>query len=137
MPRLARRCASRFTGPVAVLALVACVLAAPLSARAEEHIVPFDDDLRRLSEILGALHYLRDVCGADEGQKWRTEMQHLVDAEAPSGLRRAQMIASFNRGYRVYRQSYRTCTPSAATAIRRYLEEGSKIAREVTARYAN
>jgi uncharacterized protein (TIGR02301 family) len=47
------------------------------------------------------------------------------------------MIAHFNRGYRIYQQSYRTCTPSADLAIRRYLEEGSKIAREVTARYSN
>jgi uncharacterized protein (TIGR02301 family) len=99
--------------------------------------VPFENELQRLSEILGALHYLRGVCGANEGQKWRNEMQALIDAEAPSGARRSQMIASYNRGYRVFQQSYRTCTPAADLAIRRYLEEGSKIAREVTARYAN
>jgi hypothetical protein len=34
-------------------------------------------------------------------------------------------------------QSYRTCTPAADFAIRRYLDEGAKIAREITARYAN
>jgi uncharacterized protein (TIGR02301 family) len=47
------------------------------------------------------------------------------------------MIASFNRGYRGYQQTYRSCTPAADLVIRRYLEEGSKIAREMTARYAN
>jgi uncharacterized protein (TIGR02301 family) len=47
------------------------------------------------------------------------------------------MVASFNRGYRGFQQTYRTCTPAADFAIRRYLEEGSKIAREITARYAN
>ena len=47
------------------------------------------------------------------------------------------MIASFNRGYRAFQQSYRTCTPAADFAIRRYLDEGAKIAREITARYAN
>ncbi len=61
----------------------------------------------------------------------------IVDAEAPGGERRLRMIASFNRGYRGYQQSYRTCTPAAEVVIRRYLEEGSKIAREMTARYAN
>ena len=30
-----------------------------------------------------------------------------------------------------------TCTPAADLVIRRYLEEGSKIAREITARYSN
>jgi uncharacterized protein (TIGR02301 family) len=98
---------------------------------------PYDNDLRRLSEILGALHYLRALCGANEGPKWRNEMQALIDAETPSGSRRSQMILSFNRGYNTYQQSYRTCTPPAEIAIRRYLQEGAKISREVTARYAN
>ena len=98
---------------------------------------PYESEMQRLSEILGALHYLRDVCGAKEGQAWRNEMQALVDAEAPSGERREQLIASFNRGYRGFQQTYRTCTPAADFAIRRYLEEGSKIARDITARYAN
>ena len=98
---------------------------------------PYESDLQRLSEILGALHYLRDVCGAKEGQTWRNEMQALVDAEAPSGERRERLIASFNRGYRGFQQTYRTCTPAADYAIRRYLEEGSRIARDITARYAN
>jgi uncharacterized protein (TIGR02301 family) len=98
---------------------------------------PYDRDLQRLSEILGALHFLRGICGTNEGQKWRNEAQTLIDAEAPSGERHDRLVASFNRGYRSFQQSYRTCTPAANFAIRRYLEEGAKIAREITARYAN
>ncbi len=98
---------------------------------------PFDADLQRLAEILGSLQYLRTVCGANEGQKWRGEMQALIDAEAPSGERRRLIIARFNRGYRGFEQTYRTCTPAADLAIRRYLDEGAKIAREITARYGN
>jgi uncharacterized protein (TIGR02301 family) len=98
---------------------------------------PYDHDLQRLAEILGSLHFLRGICGANEGQKWRNEAQTLIDTEAPSGERHEQMIASFNRGYRAFQQSYRTCTPAADFAIRRYLAEGAKIAREITARYAN
>jgi uncharacterized protein (TIGR02301 family) len=98
---------------------------------------PYDRDLQRLAEILGSLHFLRGICGANEGQKWRNEAQTLIDTEAPAGERRDQMIASFNRGYRSFQQSYRTCTPAADFAIRRYLAEGAKIAREITARYAN
>jgi uncharacterized protein (TIGR02301 family) len=111
--------------------------AAQAPARAEVAAAPFDPSLQRLAEILGALHYLRGICGSNEGQKWRNEMQALVDAETPSGDRRARMIAGFNRGYRGFQQTYRTCTPAADLVIRRYLEEGSKIAREMTARYAN
>jgi uncharacterized protein (TIGR02301 family) len=119
---------------VAITVVILC-LSAP--ARALDPVVPFQADLERLSEILGALHYLRAICGSNEGQKWRNEMQALVDAEAPNGDRRSRMIANFNRGYRGFQQTYRTCTPAADLAIRRYLAEGSKIAREVTARYAN
>ena len=64
-------------------------------------------------------------------------MQALVDAETPSGERRSRMIASFNRGYNGFQQTYRTCTPAATVAIRRYLDEGAKISRDLTARYAN
>jgi uncharacterized protein (TIGR02301 family) len=107
---------------------------APLRAQVP---APFDGNLQRLAEIMGALHYLRGICGANEGQKWRNELQALIEAEAPSGERKARMVAAFNRGYRGFQQSYRTCTPAADLVIRRYLEEGSKIARDVTARYAN
>jgi uncharacterized protein (TIGR02301 family) len=118
-----------------LLIVIAAFSASP--ARAQDAAAPFDPDLLRLAEILGSLHYLRGICGANEGQKWRNQMQALVDAETPGGDRRARMIASFNRGYRGFQQTYRTCTPAASTAIRRYLAEGSKISRDLTARYAN
>jgi len=119
--------------------LILCLLGlatagAPLRAQAP---APYDGSLQRLAEIMGALHYLRGICGANEGEKWRNELQALIDAEAPAGERRARMVAAFNRGYRGFQQTYRTCTPAADLVIRRYLEEGSKIARDVTARYAN
>ena len=98
---------------------------------------PFDADLMRLSEILGALQYLRALCGANEGQKWRDEMQALLEAEAQTPDRRNRMTANFNRGYRSFQQAYRTCTPAANVAVRRYLDEGAKISREITARYTN
>jgi uncharacterized protein (TIGR02301 family) len=117
---------------------VALVALALMGAPARAQLpAPFDGNLQRLAEIMGSLHYLRELCGAKEGQKWRQELQALIDAEAPTGDRRARMIASFNRGYRGFQQTYRSCTPAAGVAIRRYLEEGSRIAREVTARYGN
>ena len=114
------------------------LLLATTPARAVEGgAAPFDGDLQRLAEILGALHYLRALCGANEGQKWRNEMQALIDAEMPNGERRQMIVASFNRGYRGFQQTYRSCTPAADIAIRRYLDEGARISRDITARYAN
>ncbi|WP_439924131.1 TIGR02301 family protein [Nitrobacter sp. JJSN] len=121
---------------VFAIVLVTAICGA-LPARAQEGAAPFDADLQRLAEILGTLHYLRGICGANEGAKWRNEMQALIDAETPSGERRARMIAGFNRGYNGFQQTYRVCTPAANVAIRRYIEEGAKISRDLTARYAN
>src|ERR1700760_1075378 len=117
-----------------VFLVMACALS---SARAEDAAAPFDGDLQRLAEILGTLHYLRGICGNADGAKWRNQMQALVDAETPTGERRARMIAGFNRGYNGFQQTYRTCTPAALVAIRRYVDEGAKISRDLTARYAN
>jgi uncharacterized protein (TIGR02301 family) len=64
-------------------------------------------------------------------------MQALLEAEAPSGERRNRLVANFNRGYHGFQQTYRTCTPAAVVAVRRYLDEGAKISREITARYSN
>jgi uncharacterized protein (TIGR02301 family) len=121
---------------LAALILISACHLAPV--RAQDAAAPFDGELQRLAEILGTLHYLRGICGTNEGPKWRNQMQALLDAEAPQGSqRRAHMMASFNRGYRGFQQAYRTCTPAADLAIRRYLDEGAKISRDVTARYAN
>jgi uncharacterized protein (TIGR02301 family) len=118
-----------------IAVLVAACSLSPV--RAQDAAAPFDGDLQRLAEILGTLHYLRGICGSNEGAKWRNEMQALIDAETPSGDRRARLIAGFNRGYNGFQQTYRTCTPAASVAIRRYIEEGSRISRDLTARYAN
>ena len=123
---------SRFLAPALI---VLCCLAG--ASRGQESAAPFDNELQRFAEILGTLHYLRGVCGSNEGNKWRNEMQALLDAETPSGERRARMIAGFNRGYNGFQQTYRTCTPAATLAIRRYIDEGLKISRDLTARYAN
>jgi uncharacterized protein (TIGR02301 family) len=121
-----------------IRSLVPPAAAAPAAkSPAQDQPAPWDHDLQRLSEIFGALHFLRGICNSNEGQKWRNEALALINAEAPNGKRHDDMVASFNRGYRGFAQSYRTCTPSADLVIRRYLEEGEKIARDITARYAN
>ncbi len=88
---------------------------------------PYDDQLMRLAEILGAVHYLRELCSANDGQQWRDRMQDLVDSEGSSALRKARLTRSFNQGYRGYSRTYTTCTPSAQSAIERFLAEGAEI----------
>jgi uncharacterized protein (TIGR02301 family) len=100
----------------------------PPAAAIEEKPAPYDERLERLSEILGAVHYLRELCGADEGQLWRDRMRDLIDAEGSSALRRARLPRRFNQGYQGYSRTYRTCTSSAQTAINRFLGEATQLA---------
>jgi len=119
---------SRHSPATTLLACAALLLAAGAARAASPDTKPYDDRLLRLSEILGAVHYLRELCGADEGQVWRQRMSELLQAEGSSALRRARLTRSFNKGYRSYSRTYNTCSPSAQNAINRFLTEGAQIA---------
>jgi uncharacterized protein (TIGR02301 family) len=105
-----------------------------LPARALE--APFETRLLRLSEVLGSLHYLRNLCG-DRTNQWRDEMEALLAAESPEPAMRARYISSFNSGYRSFGAAYTTCTQSARVAAERYRVEGATLSREIALRYGN
>ena len=98
---------------------------------------PYEKELLRLAEILGAIHYLRGLCGAEEGDLWRDKMEELMQAEAPNPAWRARLVESFNSGYRGFDRTYRQCTPSATQAIDLYLAEGRDLTGVIKARYAD
>jgi uncharacterized protein (TIGR02301 family) len=96
----------------------------------------YEDQLLRLSEILGALSFLRALCGQEDADTWRNEMAALLTAERPSPERRGRLIGRFNHGFETFNAVYRTCTPSAELAIARYLAEGQALASDVRSRYS-
>jgi uncharacterized protein (TIGR02301 family) len=55
-----------------------------------------------------------------------------MDAEGSTALRRAKLTRSFSNSYRSYSRTYNSCTPSAQTAISRFLTEGAEIADALT-----
>ncbi|TPK77024.1 TIGR02301 family protein [Mesorhizobium sp. B2-3-3] len=118
---------------VALCLAVGMTLAARPASSAE---APFEPGLMRLAEILGSLHFLRNLCG-EKGDQWRVEMQKLIDSENPDAERRARFIASFNRGYRSFGGTYTRCTTSATEAISRYMKEGETLSRDIASRYGN
>lgn len=87
----------------------------------------YDTQLMRLAEILGALHYLRELCDGKDGQRWRDAANELVKTEGNTALRKATIAQRFNLGYRGYRRTYRKCTPSARTTIDRFFKEAVEI----------
>ncbi len=118
------------TGSCTALALLyAICLPTDFARAAGEDSKPYDDKLLRLSEILGAVHFLRELCGADEGQIWRQQMADLVEADGGSGLRRVRLTNGFNKGYRSYRRTYQTCNGGAQGQLARFLTEGAELAK--------
>lgn len=110
----------------------------PANAAAEEKPTPYDERLERLSEILGAVHYLRNLCMDKAEDNWRASMQRLIDMEAAGEPKRQEKLtASFNRGYRSFAAIYTACTDSAVVAEERYRNEGATLATEITARFGN
>ena len=116
-----------------LLAVILLSLGFGAPTRAAEEGKPYDAQLLRLAELLGAVHYLRELCGANEGQLWREKMDALVEAEGTTAIRQARLVQSFNKGYRSYRRTYQTCTKSAEIAVARFLAEGAEIAEQVSA----
>lgn len=117
--------ATAFVTPVAAQSQPATLpqALAPINRDAK----PYDDRLLRLAEILGAIHFLRELCGGNDGLLWRERMEELIRAEGPSALRQAKLTRSFNQGYRNYQRTYVSCTPTAQTTITRFVAEGQQI----------
>jgi len=96
---------------------------------------PYEPQLLRLAELMGALSYLRDLCQAGDGAQFRDKMSRLLEAEAHTEERKAALAGAFNRGFGDYALTYRTCTSNATEVIGHYLEEASRIARDIAGRY--
>lgn len=116
---------------IAALMVALCAAQAALAVEA-----PYESRLLRLAEVLGSLHYLRNLCG-EEGNQWREEMEALLTAENPPPERRAKLVASFNHGYRSFSGVYVNCTASATEAISRYMKEGEALARDIAMRFGD
>lgn len=112
----------------ATIALVMAATCLAVPAMAAPDTRPYDEKLLRLTEIMGAVHYLRELCSANDGQAWRERMHDIIEREGTSALRKATLTRSFNQGYRSYARTYASCTPSAQSAITRFLTEGAGIA---------
>ena len=96
----------------------------------------YENQLLRLSEIMGALAYLRDLCGDGDGAEYRTKMAALLDAEGTAQERREKLAGAYNRGYRGYETTYGQCTQNARAAIARYVAEGARLSRDISDRYS-
>lgn len=96
-----------------------------------------DKDLLRLSEIMGTLSFLRHLCASADADIFSQSMSALLSSETASSSRREQLAGAYNKGYRAFSLTYRSCTPSAQQAMARLMQEGNTISRRLTLRYGN
>ena len=86
--------------------------------------------------VVGALTYLRDLCGDGDGAAFRAKFADLVGAEGTTDARKESLAGAFNRGFRDYELTYRACTPTAREIVARFLDEAGRIAKDVANRYS-
>ncbi len=96
---------------------------------------PYEPQLLRLAELMGALAYLRDLCGPGDSAEFRAKMAALLDAEGLDEQRRDLLAGAYNKGFRDYATSYRACGPAANAVIERYLTEMARLAADLASRY--
>lgn len=99
---------------------------------------PYDDKLAQLSEILGSLDFIRNLCERDSEPQWKAMMSQLLDSDAKDEpARREKLTAAYNRGYRTFSAIQTTCSAQLRATAERYRNEGATLATEISTRYGN
>jgi uncharacterized protein (TIGR02301 family) len=120
---------------LAVSLLPAAGVAQTVPPQAPPQTAPYEPQLLRLSELMGALHYLRALCGFADAPAWRDKMNALIDGQGLDQAGKERYAGAFNRGYRAYSETYRSCNEAAAKVIRDYLIESGAIIKDLDSRY--
>ncbi|WP_208441099.1 TIGR02301 family protein [Bartonella raoultii] len=97
---------------------------------------PYETKLLRLAEILGALHFLQNLCSTPTNQ-WYEYMNALIEEEQPMPERRAYFYQAFNEAYRAFSENYHHCTQSAIEANQKYIKEGRSLSESLLVQYNN
>jgi uncharacterized protein (TIGR02301 family) len=95
----------------------------------------YEADLLRLSELMGALAYLRDLCNDGDGAQFRQRIAGLIESDPRPQEEKDRLAGAFNRGFDGYRLTYRVCTSNARATIAAYLAESQRLAKAVATRY--
>ncbi len=111
----------------ASLALALTLALAPVNAQAGS----FENGLMRLAEILGSIHHLRNICGANDGPLWRNKMIDMMNVAELSAPDRKKIISHFNDAFYSARTRYPDCTTDAARRANLLFNEGHRLAKKL------
>jgi len=115
--------------------IIASAMVASLYGQNRSPIVR-DEGMERMAEILGALHYLDNLCNGNS-EEWRHFMDRLLLTENSSTPLHRRLISSFNRSYRAFAENHHQCNLAAKEAIKLYRQEGVTLSNELVNRYGN
>ncbi len=107
-----------------------------LPANAQSNSQLRRDQLLRIAEIMGAVHYLHGQCDRNDNQTWRNNMARLIELEQPTQETRTLMIERFNAAYETQRQRFRKCNKKRAREAARLAQEGELLAADMARRLA-
>lgn len=108
---------------------------APAPAPESEALPPYEPQLLKLAEIMGSLAYLRTLCSGRDAPDWRERMSALLDAEGRTPQRRERLASAYNRGFRAYSATHRSCSQGSLEASGRLASEGEKLTRALAGRF--
>lgn len=108
----------------------------PAEPQRPPEALPFLPPLLRLSETIGGLAFLSELCGGtQDARTWRARMDALIEAEGSDDPTRQRLAGAFNAGFRGYEGTYRRCTASARAAIEVLLADSGRLSREISNRF--
>ncbi len=95
----------------------------------------YQQDMARLTYMMGALYFLQPLCKKMEND-WRVQAGELITLEKPTKDRKQRLVGAFNKGFLTYSLLYRSCTPSAKQAMINFLQEAQKSSRYIHTQFA-
>ncbi|MFP3944804.1 MAG: TIGR02301 family protein [Alphaproteobacteria bacterium] len=106
-----------------IAALAGAFLSPPASAQPDR----FGQQIQELAEILGRVHYMRNLCVGNEDMVWRDAMMELLRLEEPSRAERKEMTRRFNEGYHAARDRFPECDAKARHEMKRLSSDGARL----------
>ncbi len=115
--------------PSVVLIALALIVALPVPADAQS--TRLERRLVKISEVMGALHYLRGACYRPERTQWRSEFDLLLKQYRPSTSLRNRMNDAFHGAYVYHQRNYAGCTQDTAYRASKMADDGERLARKL------
>ncbi|MBU1173935.1 MAG: TIGR02301 family protein [Alphaproteobacteria bacterium] len=123
------------TRPRRIAAFVLAILTLCSTERAGAIDPVYQEDMRRLVEIMGSLYFLEPLCG-EASADWRAEAAELIVLDAPDPDREQRLYGAFNTGYQAYARNYRFCTLAAHEVMLRLFDEARQKSEGIRTRFA-